>query len=464
MEFVDVSISDDVVCFVDPGSIRFLTTPLAHHCASLVQSFFGHVLHCISTGRRGEAHALLSSLSEINETHLGFSRGKSRGHGMGNKLAAKMWSALAESKAAQSGVLSDLEETALFVEGVDRDIISDVISNIIRGPLIDFTNSMATKYSIPVTDGFHMLEWDRQARAWTQRVCSLPAPEGDPLILIPRMFVRRRSGTFSAQTYYRHFVVPVLQDEHYAANSELVRLLKSGARRPPTKKSIMGLHPDVKETNVEVTERSPNLLGDYREDARQKFHLIDIDELNEAVGSPPAKFDELLEAALRVTPGSDGATAYHTAVEKLLTALLYPALDMPKIERPVYGGRKRIDIDYANVARKGFFHWFHSVHGQPCSFVPVECKNYSQKLKNPEYDQLTGRFSVQTGVLGILCYRGISNKSEVADHCRDAATSGRGYILALDDDDLRTLVEERKTVPGGEELMFFFHRFRTILQ
>ncbi|GAB3890344.1 hypothetical protein GCM10029964_061710 [Kibdelosporangium lantanae] len=148
----------------------------------------------------------------------------------------------------------------------------------------------------------------------------------------------------------------------------------------------------------------------------------------------------------------------------MLTAIFFPALDMPVVEKKIHEGRKRIDIDYTNIATKGFFYWLHAVHGVSCSFVPVECKNYSQDIGNPEYDQLTSRFSIQTGSVGMLCYRKISNKSDVIAHCRDSARDGRGYIIALDDMDLTKMVNERKSVDGGDEFRYLFERFRDIVQ
>jgi hypothetical protein len=80
--------------------------------------------------------ALLRALREPNETHLGLSKGRSRGHALGNESAHDVWSALSRSEAAKSGLLKDLEDTVLMIEGISVDIVSDMTTNIIRGPLI----------------------------------------------------------------------------------------------------------------------------------------------------------------------------------------------------------------------------------------------------------------------------------------------------------------------------------------
>ncbi len=161
-------------------------------------------------------------------------------------------------------------------------------------------------------------------------------------------------------------------------------------------------------------------------------------------------------------PGKASADKYHRAVQALLTPLFYPALDMPKREVPIHEGRKRIDITYVNQATKGFFWWLIHNHGTPASDIVVECKNYGKEIKNPEFDQLAGRFSPRRGKFGLLCYRGFSDKLDIIRRCRDAALDDRGYIIALDDNDLQTLVDSRKS--GLDTQFEYLHeRFRELI-
>jgi hypothetical protein len=75
--------------------------------------------------------------------------------------------------------------------------------------------------------------------------------------------------------------------------------------------------------------------------------------------------------------------------------------------------------------------------------VVVECKNYSRPLANPEYDQIAGRFSPSRGKFGLLVYRGYTDKAAVWKSCRDTAGDARGFVIPLDDDDLREIVDEQ---------------------
>lgn len=443
LEFVDVDIRGDTRVYVDPRALRLIESDWATECVSLLQNFFDTVIQAIRAGRNERARELLASLSEPNETHFGLSRSRAQGRGMGTELARSVWQSLSQSRAVSSGLIEDLEDTVLFVEGIGFDIISDVTTNIIRGPLIEFTQDVANYYGIPlVPDVVSGQIWDRRARTWTQRYTSLPRTSDGLILLAPKAIVRRNQ-TFSPGEYYNDFVLPQLQDDELRAQSSLVETLRDGRRRV-TKKSVRERYGQGKRVNLDTTLRHPALLDRYRRAKDVKRQPPGHDQIADMTESDRPQWDELLAAARDVPPGIHHASTYHLAVETLLTALFYPALDQPRREFPIHEGRKRIDITYTNVASRGFFDWVHRVQAAPAPNVFIECKNYSTELANPEVDQLAGRFSPLRGRLGLLLHRGFGDKLRLVTRCRDTALDGRGFIVALDDDDLETMVQERK--------------------
>lgn len=82
-EFVDAALNSDSAFFLDPRAFHLLRSDWGERCVSLLQSFFSHVMAQIQSGAHDKARELLASLSEPNETHLGLSKGKPAGRGMG---------------------------------------------------------------------------------------------------------------------------------------------------------------------------------------------------------------------------------------------------------------------------------------------------------------------------------------------------------------------------------------------
>jgi hypothetical protein len=458
LEFVDVIINGDVPVYVDPRALKSIESPWARECVSLLQNFFDTVMQAIRSGNDARARALLASLGEPNETRLGLSVGRAQGRGMGEQLARDTWRSLSKSRAVSTGLLEDLEDTALFVDGIGFDIVSDIATNIIRKPLIDFTQDVCSYYSIPlVSDVVSGQLWDRKRRKWRQEYVELPVIGTSKLLLVPKAIVRR-SQTFDPGEYYNHFVLPQLQQDELNAGSALVQVLKSGERQV-TKKSVKEKYGGGKRVNLETTLKHPIILDKYRSVKSEKRQPPDHPEIAALTDTDLPDWDALLGAVRAVDAGADGATAYHHAVEALLTALFYPCLDLPQREFPIHNGRKRIDITYVNMASRGFFDWVHRVQNAPASYVFVECKNYGSELGNPEIDQLAGRFSPLRGRVGLLCHRGFGDKARLIQRCRDTALDHRGFIIPLDDDDLAEMVDERQKGPTSVSFKLLKKRF-----
>jgi hypothetical protein len=400
------------------------------------------VISRIQSGDHARARQLLGSLSEPNETHLGLSRGRPAGRGMGSGLAEDMWEALGKSDATATGLLQDLEDTVLFIDGIGHDRISDITTNIVREPLIEFTQDAATYYGIPLVRDIGSARcWNSSLQRWEVSYVDLPKVGTGPLILVPKCLVRRRP-TFDPGEYLDHHILPILQEEELQAGGALVEVLKNGRQRV-TKKAIKEKYGRSKKVAREVTTRHPDALDRYRSQSTTRRQPPSHYELADMLDIEPPDWDGLLAPVLATPSGNAHADQYHRAVQALLSAVLYPSLVNPVREFPIHDGRKRIDITFTNEAQQGFFAWAHD-KVVPAPYVFVECKNYGTEIANPELDQIAGRFSPQRGQLGIVCCRAFKDRGLWAHRCKDTANDRRGFILTLSDDDLKTLVEERK--------------------
>ncbi|MEU1090770.1 hypothetical protein ABZ401_28815 [Streptomyces sp. NPDC005892] len=442
LDFVDVDIINDIPVYIDPGSIRHLDDDWGRECLTMLTTFFDSVLDAVRSREMDRAKYLLGNLGEPNETHLGFSSGRSAGRGFGKQMGVTLAEKLAASQAAQTGLIEDLEDTAFFIGKVDKDIISDITTNIIRGPLITYTRQMAEVFDIPLVEGVESgAVWNPRTCEWEQGYVPLPVADGYKLLLVPKVIVRRDMH-LSRSEYYRNHLVPTLQSEELSdPSSKLVRTLKNGTKKV-NKFDIQDAYGSTKSDITRESLARPDVYANYREMKKKVApDPISHEDLSDAGRSPLPDYDTLLQDVLATPTGKADAGNFHRRVEALLSALFYPSLAMPEIEDEIHDGRKRIDISYTNVARQGFFRHL-ARHKIPAQYIYVECKNYGTEVSNPELDQLSSRFSPLRGQFGILACRSFENKENLLKRCRDTALDYRGYVIALDDRDLTRLVAD----------------------
>ena len=461
LDFVDVDIEGDTRVFVSPRALLELPSEWGDECVHLVQNLFQTVLNLIRSGRNNEAETLVRVLREPNKTHLGLSAGRAQGRALGNELARDVWKALSESEAATSGLLQDLEDTVLMVEGISIDLISDITTNIIREPLIRYTQRAAKLYGIPLQDGVTSGPlWNAQERSWLSRFERLPITQCGRLLLVPKAIVRKHLE-YDAGEYYRHFLLEHLQEVELDANTALVELLKNGRRRV-TKRAVMEKYGTGKAVIVRETQKYPEVLKRYKSVKREQPHLpLTHDDFALVESQPTPDWDGLLRAVTELEPGEKCAAAYEKTVEGLLTALFYPVLTNPVVQHEIHNGRKRIDVTYTNMAITGFFGWL--ARHFPAAHTFVECKNYGREVGNPELDQLSGRFSPTRGQAGLLVCRHFADKELFLSCCRDTALDQRGFVIPIDDGDLAELVRARKSDPMFLSLPLLQRRFQGLI-
>ena len=380
---------------------------------------------------------------------------------MAGQQSLDLFDYLKDSTAAKTGFLKDLEDCELLVPGISNDKISDITTNIIREKLAEYTTAQCNLLRVPSQRIPAGQFWDSNAHEWApEDYADLPVYKFQRLLLVPKAIVRRRMA-YDHQEYYNHDVLLFLQAQHLAAGSSLVQLLRNGKRRV-TKKSLKERNPLSKEFLYGFSKEHPDVFERYKKRDRD---LREIDDASLEPTSPSSeeKFAALQTKLKDIPAGTEHAGAYHDAMIGLLEALFYPSFMYPRKEQDLHEGRKRIDITYSNAAKSGFFHWLHAVQKIPCSYVMVECKNYTADPKNPELDQLSSRFSIQRGQFGLLLCRTCSNRKLFEQRCRDTAKDGRGYILLLTDGDVEYLLSLK--VAGNDQKIneWFDSQFRALV-
>lgn len=438
LDFVDIDVSKDTPLYLDPYALTSRKDSWSNKCEDLVVSFFDEVLKAIVDKNKARGIALLSRLNEPTETYLGVSLPGNKGRGIGPEQAVQLYSAIKNSKAAKTGLIQDLSDFALFIPHIGRDKISDITTNVLRGALIEYTQQQCHLMSIPMSEVASGFVWEPGNKDWVQFYTNLPIVKGKKVILVPKYAVRFHVGV-DYGTYYDRFVVNFLRAEHLRAQDALVHTLKNG-NQMVYKKDLIRKYPKTKEFITDFSEKHPDVIEQYRKHLKlsaSKIPNINGDDFDEA------DFARFLGDQLNsVKPGDAQATEYHRLCIGIISFLFFPNLINPQKEAEINEGRKRIDILYTNAMENGVFYRMANNKEFNANLIPVECKNYSKDPKNPEFDQLLGRFSRERGKLGIMLYRTSKDKKAIIARCRDAVLAGSGCILPIDDDLLRALLEE----------------------
>jgi hypothetical protein len=457
LDFVDIDSKKDTPLFIDPFAIAIKGDIWSRLCQAHIQDFFETALKCVKNGDKKRGIALLNGLSEPNETCLGLSKGEPAGRGVSGKQAFDLYDNLANSGAAKSGILEDLSEFDLFVDGIAKDKISDITTNIIREHLIDYTIDQCALHNIELVGTYPSGRfWDIPSHSWKDKFVRMPVIRGKKIILVPKYSVRF-SMVLNSQEFYSRGVLNFIAADEFEKGSPLVRTLKNGEQRPPTKATLKELHPFSKTFLAEFCESNPRVLENYK---------MLYTSIEGAVGAPTNRqleddFDEVrvakaLSSSLKeIESGTEAANEYHNLIIGILQFIFYPNLIYPKKERPINDGRKRIDISYTNAALSGFFFRVHTAHNIASNEVMVECKNYTKDLKNPEFDQLVNRFSTNRGRLGFLLFRSTNSYELLLKRARDVAQQGNGFPIPLGDDQVHNflaLIAENKRASIDKEL------------
>lgn len=434
LDFVNVNLDEDTPLYIDPYALTTKDDDWSIDCHSLVVSFFENILIAIRDNNTKRGIELLSRLSEPKETRLGVTEYGSDGRGIGPTQALAIFNALKQSRAAKTGLLEDLSDFALFIPSIGRDKISDMTTNIIRGPLIKYTQSQCELYSVPmrsVPSGFY---WDLEREEWIQSYVALPVYNQEKILLVPKYIVRYQIGV-SHTLFRRQFVLEFLMEHHRRADDALVTTIRDKKgnikRKTVYKKTVSDHYPKDKDFLAEFSLAHPEVIESYREslkEASSRIPNISRDIVNE--------YDlarHLIHQLSDIPPGAETANDYHDLMIGIISFLFFPNLIYPKKETPINSGRKRIDIVYTNGKNKGFFYRIALDQTIKANVVHVECKNYSNDIANPEFDQLLGRFDHNRGKLGILLYRQSDKPQDVLSRCKDAARSSLGVILPMDD-------------------------------
>lgn len=455
LDFVDIDVDTDLPLFIDSNLIRKYDSEFNAKLSDTMDSFFTYLLNTLSNGMDEKAKYLCSHLSEINETHLGLSKGISQGKGVGPISAIKIFERLKNSQAIEDGVLENIEDLRVLVRGFDRDMLSDMLTNILKKHLLDYTIEQCELLNIETTQsipsGYY---WNEKTCQWENEYTNrLVIDNKQPILLVPKKIVNYTLDGSSYQ-YKQYFVLNYLQEENIKNRTNLVQQRKKTKELFVTKKDIIEKEPTMdKDYLSNFTMKYPEIFKKFKKEMLNNSksmngNILDTIEIDTVCNI-------LLDRLTTIPTGSKDASSFHNLMIGIFELLLYPNLIRPKKELEINEGRKRIDICFTNVAESGFFTYVPDKVDIPCPLVFVECKNYSKDVNNPELDQLIGRFSTRRGRLGVLSCRSIDNEPLFIARCIDTYKDGNGLIIPITDKDIvKCLKKGKDCAKEFEDVLF----------
>lgn len=459
LDFIDIDPDYDIPLFIDSHLIGVSHHPFSEACHSTISNFFNFFLELIGREEREQARGLFSFLHEPNETCLGISSGKPNGRGVGGTQANEIYDSIMGSRAIETGVLEHLEDFRIFIHGVGPDKVSDMTTNIIRANLIDYTQQQCKLHGIPLQANVGTGPcWNPQTRRWEHYHTEMLVVEGRQILLVPKCIVTYgRNYTFDR--YHRHYVLNFVRKDHLVNNGPFVqrRELKNGRQKAWVTKEDMAKHvtPPDKDFIAGYTQQHKDLFLNFRKDTSKAAKPLTDQEIYGQLNMEEicGRLTDLLRAT---PPGNDHASNYHKLVLGILELIFYPNLTCPLKEFEINEGRKRIDIRFDNWAKEGEFQRMHEKRNIPCTYIFVECKNYSTDVANPELDQISGRLSVKNGNCGLLLCRSVNDYETLIARCRDIFNAKNELVIPLLDDDLLRILAAKALDPNSrpeEELL-----------
>ncbi|MDQ5825061.1 MAG: hypothetical protein M3441_12765 [Chloroflexota bacterium] len=432
VDFVIPNLVNDLPLCIDPF-LLFKSKDLGlRELHGHIVSIFNQAINWFRQGHIRELQRLID-FPEVNEIGLGYSEGGIRGSGLGIQMNQLLIGTLRVSEPLQERGLKHVEELQLVTIGVGADRISDIVGNILKSYLIEYTQRQCDIWKIPLTKNlpinhyFDFVDWQ-----WTDGYFDLPLNphNGRPILLVPRRIVRLLpwiNYDDYLRTDYRLFLRPSSRTRHprYPGMPKSARLEASKS--------------DV----VRVTQQQVQLLDQYigrkeREGGNAAPELVDDShwgEVERRLG------DELSARLVTIPSGSTGATLYQQWVYEVLNYLFEPELTDGSLEVETFLGTERRDIIYTNEAETSFWAFVRNTYATPV--IMFEVKNV-QELQLDHVNQTAAYLGARLGMLGFIVTRnaaGANIERKVYTIYNDSPTIPKKLILIMNDEDLLSMIK-----------------------
>jgi hypothetical protein len=190
----NISLISDLPLFIDPFLLFNSREPKYRALHDAIIRYVRFLRDRAVEGQIGEGELKAWFVfSEVKQTWLGYSVLGNRGSGLGRDFASALnrnlntiFTDFGNEKIARG---SHLEKLCLVRDGVGRDNISDFTTNLIKGFLLEYTQTFARQHIAPALRRRKVVErvqFNYETETWEQREFELPWLRDDYVLLTPR--------------------------------------------------------------------------------------------------------------------------------------------------------------------------------------------------------------------------------------------------------------------------------------
>lgn len=295
IEFIDIDLDRDTKLFIDPSLIAGSLDPWYTESNTTINSFFNNVFSCLRDNNNSKLKQLLDYGHEPNETKLGMSSGRPKGKGTTSDGLYDIFKTINTRNLLNDELIKNPMDLCVFVHDFGKDKMSDLVTNILRKQLNDFTLSQCHKHNIPVSpDKVNIgAYWNVNTNEWKTLIDNTLLINDKPILLVPKSIVRDEY-IYSINTYLTKKVIEFVQDYHLKNETSLCRfrVLKNGNSyyEKPSKKKLYKIElkdSTYKDYVTSKTLENPCLIVDFRNEISRRIALGDYTLSN-------SKLDEIV--------------------------------------------------------------------------------------------------------------------------------------------------------------------------
>lgn len=223
----DVSLVNDLPLFIDPFLLFNSENPVYQQLHEEIIDYLRFLRDRARLGSRdrGELRAWYH-FKEVKQTWLGFSLVGNKGSGLGHNFALALHENLGTNfdEFGQERITrgSHLEKVCLVAGGVGRDNISDFTTCLIKGYLLEYTQTFARTHLSPEHRWNFTVQrasFNYGTETWMSGNYELPAYGGDFVLLTPKNILTRDDTWISRRDFVGNFeqVIAAVPDDQLRA-------------------------------------------------------------------------------------------------------------------------------------------------------------------------------------------------------------------------------------------------------